>query len=850
MALPPNMVAPGLDLDDTAGLPDIEVAVDEPMQFPNGAEVIDDGEGGAIVQALMAGQEDLPSQEELIPFDANLSEFLDDGTLGELSSELRGLYDEDLESRGEWEDAYVNGLDLLGIKTEERSTPFQGASGITHPLVAESVTQFQAQAYKELLPSGGPVRTGVLGAKTPERDQQATRVQNFMNYQITEIMEEYDPDMDQLLYYLPLSGSTFKKVYFDPTKQRAVSKFIPAQDLVVPYSASDLMTANRVTHVLRMDENEVRKMQVAGMYRDVELQSSDDVEEDAVEQKVNELQGLSKNYSDDVMTILEMHADLDIEGFEDMDDVTGEPTGIRLPYIVTLDQTSGRILSIRRNYDMGDPLQRKRQYFVHYKFTPGLGFYGFGLIHMIGGLGRAATSILRQLIDAGTLANLPAGFKARGVRVRNSDEPLQPGEWRDIDAPGGSIKESIVPLPYKEPSATLAQMLGGLVSDGRRFTALADQQMSDMNQETPVGTTVAMLERGTKVMSAIHKRLHYAQKSEFRLLARIFAENLPPDYPYEVAGAPAAVKAQDFDGRIDVLPVSDPNIFSMAQRVTLAQTQLQLAQSNPQMHNLHAAYRRMYQALEVQNIDEILPPPPPPPPPQDPAVENGAMISGQSPAPSPEQDHEAHIQAHLALLELSVLQNAPAVLAVLFSHIFQHVSMKAREMVDQELKALTEEATMGQQTQMEQQQQLQLLVQTGAIDPASAQQMAMEQQQQQPPQQQEFAPEQVEARVAQIEAELVKEITPLMTYKGNDAEDQDPLVDIRMQELSIKEMEAQHKLAIDQAKLELEGMKIEQRAVTDSARLELQEQIADDRSDVNRERIDVQRQATEQRNSS
>ena len=850
MALPPNMVAPGLNLDDTAGLPEIEVSVDEPMQFPNGAEVIDDGEGGAIVQALLAGEDNLPSQEELIPFDANLSEFLDDGTLGELSSELRGLYDEDLESRAEWEDAYVNGLDLLGIKTEERSTPFQGASGITHPLVAESVTQFQAQAYKELLPSGGPVRTGVLGAKTPERDQQATRVQNFMNYQITEIMEEYDPDMDQLLYYLPLSGSTFKKVYFDPTKQRAVSKFIPAQDLVVPYSASDLMTANRVTHVLRMDENEVRKMQVAGMYRDVELQSSDDVEEDAVEQKVNELQGLSKNYSDDVMTILEMHADLDIEGFEDMDEATGEPTGIRLPYIVTLDQTSGRILSIRRNYDMNDPLQRKRQYFVHYKFTPGLGFYGFGLIHMIGGLGRAATSILRQLIDAGTLANLPAGFKARGVRVRNSDEPLQPGEWRDIDAPGGSIKESIVPLPYKEPSGTLAQMLGGLVNDGRRFIALADQSVSDMGQDTPVGTTVAMLERGMKVMSAIHKRLHYAQKTEFRLLARIFAENLPPMYPYEVTGAPQQVKVEDFDARIDVLPVSDPNIFSMAQRVTLAQTQLQLAQSNPQMHNLHAAYRRMYQALEVQNIDEILPPPPPPPPPQDPAVENGAMISGQSPAPSPEQDHEAHIQAHLALLELSVLQNAPAVLAVLFSHIFQHVSMKAREMVDQELKALTDEAAMGQQTQMEQQQQLQLLVQTGAIDPASAQQMAMEQQQQQPPQQQQFAPEQIEARVAQIEAELVKEITPLMTYKGNDAEDQDPLVDIRMQELSIKEMEAQHKLAIDQAKLELEGMKIEQRAVTDSARLELQEQIADDRSDVNRERIDVQRQATEQRNSS
>ena len=845
MALPPNMVAPGLDLDDTMGLPDVEISIDAPIEFPGGAEVIDDGMGGAIVQPMDLQQE-LMAQEELIPFDANLAEFLDDGSLGELSSELRGLYEEDLESRSEWEEAYVKGLDLLGIKMDERSTPFQGASGITHPLVAESVTQFQAQAYKELLPSGGPVKTGVLGDKTPEREAQATRVKDFMNYQITEVMEEYDPDMDQLLYYLPLSGSTFKKVYYDLTRQRAVAKFIPAQDLVVPYSASDLTTANRVTHVLRMDENEVRKMQVAGMYRDVDLKTSGDVEEDPVRQKVNELEGLSKNYSEDVLTILEIHADLDIEGYEDIDIETGEPTGIRLPYIVTIDHTSGQILSIRRNYSMDDPLRRKRPYFVHYKFTPGLGFYGFGMIHMIGGLGRAATSLLRQLIDAGTLANLPAGFKARGVRVRNSDEPLQPGEWRDIDAPGGSIKESIVPLPYKEPSATLAQMLGGLVNDGRRFIALADQSVSDMGQDTPVGTTVAMLERGMKVMSAIHKRLHYAQKTEFRLLARIFAENLPPVYPYEVTGAPQQVKVEDFDARIDVLPVSDPNIFSMAQRVTLAQTQLQLAQSNPQMHNLHAAYRRMYQALEVQNIDEILPPPPPPPPPQDPAVENGSMINGQTPQASPEQDHDAHIQAHVSLLDLSVLQTAPPVLAAVFSHIFQHISMKAREMVDAEIQALGEENMMQQETAMQQQnQQLQLMVQAGAIDPASAQQMAAQQMQQQAPPQQ-FTPEQIESRVAQIEAELTKELVPMLSAKGA-PDEKDPLVDIRMAELAIKETEAEHKLALDQAKLELEGMKIEQRAVTDAARLELQEQIADERSDVNRERIDVQRQATEKK---
>jgi len=830
MALPPNMVVPGLDLDDTAGLPDVEIPIDVPMEFPDGAEIIEDGEGGAIVQAIREGEMEIP--DEAIPFDANLAEVLDEGTLGELSSELRASYNEDLDSRDEWEETYVKGLDLLGLKTEERTTPFEGASGITHPMISESVTQFQAQAYKELLPAGGPVRTNVLGLQNAEREEQANRVKDFMNYQITEVMEEYDPDMDQMLFYLPLSGSTFKKVYFDQTRQRAVSKFIPAQDLVVPYSASDLATSTRVTHVLRMDENDVRKMQVAQVYRDVDLNTSSDTEEDPVKQKVNELEGISKNYSDDVLTILEMHVELDLERFEDLDPETGEPTGIRLPYVVTIDESSGKVLAIRRNYDMTDPLKRKRQYFVHYKFMPGLGFYGFGLVHMIGGLGRAATSLLRQLIDAGTLANLPAGFKARGVRVRNSDEPLQPGEFRDIDAPGGSIRDAIIPLPYKEPSATLAQLLGGLVNDGRRFVALADQQMSDMNQETPVGTTVAMLERGMKVMSAIHKRMHYAQKTEFRLLARIFAENLPPMYPYEVAGAPQQVKMQDFDARIDVLPVSDPNIFSMSQRVTLAQTQLQLAQSNPQMHNLHAAYRRMYQALEVQNIDEILPPPPPPPQPQDPAVENGLLIGGQVPQAFAQQDHDAHLAAHIALLEIPMMQNAPPVLSALFTHALQHISFKAREQVDKELQQISVQP-------QEQMQQLQLMAQAGAVDPMVAQQQMAALQQQGPAQ---FTPEQIESRVAQVEEEMIKDLMPKLSYSP-EGDQEDPLVKIRMQELSIKQMEAQHKAAMDQANLELEGARLEQRAVTDAARLDLQEEVADNRNAVNQERIDVQREA-------
>jgi len=809
MALPP-IVAQGLDLDDSMGLPDVEIPIDVPMSFEEGAEILETPDGGVMVQEMM----ELQAPPVDAPFDANLAEFLDGSILGALSNELRGFYEDDLDSRSEWEETYTKGLDLLGLKTQERTTPFEGASGITHPLISESVVQFQAQAYKELLPSGGPVRTQVLGAQTPDREAQAQRVKNFMNYQIVEVMEEYDPDMDQMLFYLPLSGSTFKKVYFDPTKQRAVAKFIPAQDLVVPYSASDLQTANRVTHVLRMDENDIRKMQVAGVYRDVELTGGSDQEEDPVRQKVNELEGISKNYSDDVHTVLEFHIDLDLEGFEDVD-AMGEPTGVKLPYVVTLDEDSGEILAIRRNYAMDDPIKRKVQYFVHYKFMPGLGFYGFGLIHVIGGLGRAATSLLRQLIDAGTLSNLPAGFKARGVRVRNDDEPLQPGEFRDIDAPGGSIRDAIVPLPYKEPSATLNALLGGLVNDGRRFVALADQQMSNMNQETPVGTTVAMLERGMKVMSAIHKRLHYAQKNEFRLLARIFKDNLPPMYPYEVAGAPQDVKQADFDARVDVLPVSDPNIFSMSQRIALAQQQLQLAQTNPEMHNLYQAYRRMYQALEVQNIDEILNPPPPPPQPMDPAMENGGLLSGAVPQAFPKQDHDAHIQSHMALISLPVFQANPAALGGIFTHVLQHISLKARAMVEMEF--------------IDMQQQLQMAAQMNPTPELQmrAQQMAQE----------------MESRVAQVEAQMIQEIMPAMAAPGQNDPASDPLVQIRMQELAIRQMEAQNKAQLDEAKLDLERLKAQQRAVTDSARLELQEQIADDRNDVNMERIEMQRES-------
>ena len=818
MALPP-LVDSGIRPEDM--IPNeasVEVPVEEQVEmFPNGAEVVEDGQGGAVVRSL---EEIIAMEESMIQpaHSDNLAEFLGEDYLGEISSDLRASYEDDMESRSEWEETYTKGLDQLGVKYEERSQPFEGASGVTHPLISESVTQFQAQAYKELLPAGGPVQTQVLGMQDAAREEQASRVKDFMNYQIMEVMEEFDPDMDQLLFYLPLSGSCFKKIYFDEAKQRAVSKFVPAQDLVVSYAASDLHTAARVTHVLRMDANELRKMQIAGFYRDVEVSKYDE-EEDEVRQKINSIQGTSKGYTDEVYTILEMHVALDLEGFEDMSP-DGEPTGIALPYIVTIDEGSGKILSIRRNFEENADLAKKQQYFVHYKFMPGLGFYGFGLIHMIGGLGRAATSILRQLIDAGTLANLPAGFKARGVRVRNDDEPLQPGEWRDIDAPGGNIRDAIIPLPYKEPSATLGQLLGTLVENGRRFVSLADQQTSNMNQEAPVGTTVALLERGMKVMSAIHKRLHYSQKNEFRVLARIFRDNLPQEYPYDVAGGDRTVMAADFDGRVDVIPVSDPNIFSMAQRVTLAQTQIQLAQSNPQVHNLHAAFRRMYQALEVQNIDEILPPPPQPQP-LDPLIENARALTGELLMAFDGQDHDAHIELHVMFMKTPIVMTSPQVMGILMGHLQEHISKKAREMVMTQVQGLIS--------------QVQLMAQSGAVDPQTAQQQIMEVQQQMQ------NPEEIEKMVALQEMQLMNDLMPKITPQGEDPM-QDPLVQIRMQELGVKQQDLQRKSIDDAAQIQLEMNKMQQRAATDAARIESIEDIAAQRDDTNQDRIEVQRQ--------
>ena len=800
MSVPPNEMTAMVD-SALEAVPGVEVELPEIEDFAGGAEIIE-GPDGAIVQALETMGVEVQTTE--YDHNANLAEVLDDTILGEISSDLRGQYEADQESRAEWEEGYTKGLDLLGVQYEERTQPFQGASGVTHPIIAESVTQFQAQAYKELLPAGGPVRTNVLGVQDSEKEAQAVRVKDFMNYMLMEVMEEFDPDTDQMLFYLPLSGSTFKKVYFDETKQRPVSKFVPAEDLVVSYAASDLATASRITHVLRMDENEIRKLQVAGFYRDVDISADYEADSDPVKSKVNELDGVEKSATEDLYTVLEMHVNLDIEGFEDLDQM-GEPTGIKLPYIVTLDQGSGEILAIRRNYEQNDALKKKVAYFVHYKFLPGLGFYGFGLIHMIGGLGKAATSILRQLIDAGTLANLPSGFKARGIRVRNDDEPIAPGEFRDIDAPGGDIRNSIIPLPYKEPSATLGQLLGILIESGRRFVSIADQQTgSPGSQSQPVGTTVALLERGMKVMSAIHKRLHYAQKTEFRILARLIRDNMPPSYPYST-GVDAGIKQSDFDDRVDILPVSDPNIFSMAQRITLAQTQLQLAQSNPELHNLQAAYKRMYQALEVQNIDEILPAKAQPQP-TDPGIENARALAGEILQAFPDQNHDAHIAAHTVMIMSPIVQASPSVYGMLVSHCMEHISFKARMMVQEETQAELE--------------------QVAQQSPAMAQQA-----------QSMVTPQMIESRVSEVEAELIAAFMQSIQPQG---QEQDPLVGIRQQELMIRASEVERQRQLDRERMNLEQQKLQQRAVTDAARLELQEDIADQRAEVNLTRIQAQ----------
>jgi hypothetical protein len=731
---------------------------------------------------------------------ANLADFLPDEVLASLSSDLNSKYMDYVSSRKDWEKSYTQGLDLLGFKYDQRTEPFQGASGATHPVLAEAVTQFQALAYKELLPADGPVRTQILGLQTPDKVQQASRVKDFMNYQIMDQMKEYEPEFDSMLFHLPLSGSTFKKVYYDEVEGRAVSKFVPADDLIVPYTATSLDDAEAIIHRVKVSENELRKQQVSGFYRDIDLSKPEDKETD-VEKKERELEGVRKTKNEDLYTLLECHVNLDLEGFENINEETGEPSGIKLPYIVTLEEGSTEILSIKRNYEIGDLKRNKIQYFVHFKFLPGLGFYGFGLIHMIGGLSRTATAALRQLLDAGTLSNLPAGFKMRGIRIRDDAQSIQPGEFRDVDAPGGNLRDSFMMLPFKEPSQTLLSLMGIVVQAGQRFASIADMQVGDGNQRAAVGTTVALLERGSRTMSAIHKRIYSALKNEFQLLARVFKLYLPQEYPYDVVGGQRMIKQTDFDDRVDILPVADPNIFSQTQRISLAQTELQLAQSNPQMHNLYQAYRNMYEALGVKNIDSILMKPMPPAP-KDPALEHIDALGGKPFQAFPGQDHRSHITAHLSFMATNMARNNPMVMASLEKNIFEHISLMAQEQIELEFR-----------NELQQLQQMQMQIQQ---NPMMAQQMQMQILEMQ---------QKIEARKAVLIAEMMEEFMN-EEKKITSQFDNDPIAKLRSRELDLRAQENARKEREGKERMDLDKMRAMLNQANTDEKLDQNEELA------------------------
>jgi len=803
--------------------PDIAVTGTEIEVFPEPSRQDQIREAAEILvneEEIIIPDEEMEEEEVAQPeaFDANLVDAIDDRELQSLSSDILSSVRQDKESRSEWEKTYVDGLKYLGMKFDEsRSQPFEGSSGVIHPILAEAVTQFQAQAYKEMLPAKGPVKTQLIGARTAETEAQADRVQEFMNFYIMNVMQEYDPELDMLLFYLPLAGSAFKKVYFDTVLNKAVAKFISPEDLIVPYEASDLSSAERITHAINMSRNEIKKQQLSGFYANVDItENSYEADESDVQKEIDEIEGLGPSYAEDRdHTVYEVHTILDLKGFEDVGE-DGEPTGLKLPYIVTIDESSQTVLSIRRNYNEADQYKNKINYFVQYKFLPGLGFYGLGLSHMIGGLSKASTSILRQLIDAGTLANLPAGFKARGMRIRDEDEPLQPGEFRDIDTTGGNLRENLIPLPIKEPSNVLMQLLGLLVDSGKRFAAIADTNIGDMNQAMPVGTTVALLERGTKVMSAIHKRLHYAQRIEFKLLSKVFADYLPPEYAYETGTGPREIKQGDFDERIDVIPVSDPNIFSQSQRITLAQELLQMVQSNPQVHGpngIYEAYRRMYGALGIDNVESLLQAPPDmTPKPIDAGLENAGFLMGQPAQAFEGQNHRAHVDAHRALFLTQVVKENPQLQSLIISHIMQHLQFLASELAREQIPP--------QQMQQIQQAQQQL------------QQMPADQQQQ--------VSQQIQLTLDQFASPIMAQLTQELLQSIGQGNDSDPLVQIRQAELELKDKE----LDQDQSQFESkQGQRASEKLLEteiQKERMNVQKEVADDKLGVALQRLDQQ----------
>ena len=748
-------------------------------------EIEPDDEGGAEV---VFGKEEQPLGEEPNDFYDNLVEFLSDETLSDISTYINQAVDDDKASRDEWVETYTSGLELLGLKYESRTEPFDGATGVIHPILNEAVTQFQAGAYKEMLPSSGPVRGNIVGVPTPEVEAQAKRVQDYMNYQIMYEMEEYEPEFDQMLYFLGLSGSAFKKVYRDDVLGRPVSKFVPAEDIVAPYTATDLASAERITHITKMSKNELRKLQVNGFYRDLELPDETDSEADEVRKAYDELEGRESAGDNEEVTLYECHCYFDLEEYPDVNENNDE-TGIKLPYIATISADTEKVLSVRRNYAQNDPMKKKIPHFVQYKFTPGLGFYGFGLIHLLGNLSRTATANLRQLIDSGTLSNMPAGFKARGLRIADEQTPIHPGEFRDIDIPGGDIRTSLMALPYKEPSGTLFQLMGFVIESAQRFIGTTDIGVGDGRQEMPVGTTIALLERGAKIISAVHKRLHSSLKQELKMLGRLFAED-PAPYPYEV-GQDAQIKSADFDNRVDIIPVSDPNIFSMSQRVVLAQEQLKLAQAAPEMHNLREAYRRVYEALGVNNVEQVLKPEPQPQP-MDPATENqfaSQAAGGQGKMQAfPDQDHDAHISVHLAYMQSRVAQMQPPILLTLEKHIYEHIGMKA--------------------------------------------QVQFQQQMQQDPNMQQLPPEAQASAIARIQAQLMAEYQ----QQQPPAPPSDPLVEIKKQELALREQEMQMDNQADQQKMQLDAQFRQENVDIARERIGSTEDIANMRAQIARER--------------
>ena len=753
-------------------MPDIEIVLEE--------------DGGATVEV---------PEENDVDFYSNLAEVLDPQDMSRISNDLMALFDADKASRGDWEQMYAKGLELLGLKIEERTRPFRGAAGAVHPMLTEAIVQFQAQAFKELMPAGGPVRTQTLGKETLDKVQQAARVQDFMNYQITTVMKEYTPEFDQLLFYTGYGGSTFKKVYYDEQLGRMVSRLVLPDDLYIPYNGSSVISeCPRITHRISMDENEFRKRVVAGEYLDVVIDPENDpANGDRIRYSIDRITGLESSGEPEEIFLLEFQVDLDIPGFEDVDD-KGEPTGIKLPYVVTLDENSGQIVGVRRNWLEDDEYKCRREYFVHYVLVEGPGAYGLGFVHLIGGLSKTATMALRQLLDAGTLSNLPAGFKAKGARISDDDNPIQPGEWRDIDAGGSELSGSLLPLPYKEPSQTLFTLLGFTVEAGRRLASIADMQVGDGNQQAAVGTTIALLERGSMVMSAIHKRMYYAQTQEFEMLAEGFGLFLPDEYPYDVPGASRSVKKKDFDNMVAILPMADPNIFSAAQRITLAQTQLQLAQSAPQMHNMYEAYYRVYQALNVRDIDGILKVQTNQMP-VDPATENINVIDSMALKAFAGQQHDAHIAAHLIMGMSPMLQANPMAATELQKHILQHVRLKAEEDAEAEL------------------------FQQYGTDPDKM-----------------ISDLEKEALIALKVTQYMQEMKAMQTELSG-APQADPIVQLKEQELQQRAAKDQADAQIKQQQIANEQMRIQQNAQSDEARIQSQEKIADQRADVARERI-------------